>query len=611
MASEVESVVEPQHSPDPTVDADSAAPDGAVDPGQACEVPSEENSKTPQDRAEPENDIPVISSAEEANVEAETNEHTEQPIQEALVALSTDELLQMASQLDAGVNHVNNQLRELEEEKNRLQDEGKQLREAVELMMKEMHKLNIGAGNIVEPKLHEGPLDFIPRYIEMMTPKNNGVQVSEHIGELRRQPVVASPDEPTMSLQRLLSTTSEQFKESIGEIREITSEVKDQLRDRLADVQPNERFSDMRGKFLEQRQELQLAAAQRFSVASERLSEASDRLRTQSAEFHTVASGRLSIASEKLLEAKEKLKTQGSELWSQPPTQRFAGARRSVSDARDNLRAKGLELWNQPPRRDSGASRPPQAAPDAQPWWKRAASRWQAPEADASAASASQSSSPADAPEADASAASSSLPADAPRADASAASSSLPAGAPEADASAASASLASSSPDDRPNIPAEDVVVEAVGEPTQAQIQQTVQEILAEGTEHKANVQVSEQKDEAVKPAGDDEPELSSAAAHEEQLEAPAEAADEAEEDGNIIEAVIVLPEGKQESICIGATDSIKAVVAAFVTTNSLEDSDKGALKRFLMDVEENAETLPSRVQADLEEIRNKFGEAA
>mmetsp|Transcript_43619 Transcript_43619/g.115223 ORF Transcript_43619/g.115223 Transcript_43619/m.115223 type:complete len:580 (-) Transcript_43619:442-2181(-) len=579
MASEVESVVEPQHSPDPTVDADSAAPDGAVDPGQACEVPSEENSKTPQDRAEPENDIPVISSAEEANVEAETNEHTEQPIQEALVALSTDELLQMASQLDAGVNHVNNQLRELEEEKNRLQDEGKQLREAVELMMKEMHKLNIGAGNIVEPKLHEGPLDFIPRYIEMMTPKNNGVQVSEHIGELRRQPVVASPDEPTMSLQRLLSTTSEQFKESIGEIREITSEVKDQLRDRLADVQPNERFSDMRGKFLEQRQELQLAAAQRFSVASERLSEASDRLRTQSAEFHTVASGRLSIASEKLLEAKEKLKTQGSELWSQPPTQRFAGARRSVSDARDNLRAKGLELWNQPPRRDSGASRPPQAAPDAQPWWKRAASRWQAPEADASAASASQSSSPADAP--------------------------------EADASAASASLASSSPDDRPNIPAEDVVVEAVGEPTQAQIQQTVQEILAEGTEHKANVQVSEQKDEAVKPAGDDEPELSSAAAHEEQLEAPAEAADEAEEDGNIIEAVIVLPEGKQESICIGATDSIKAVVAAFVTTNSLEDSDKGALKRFLMDVEENAETLPSRVQADLEEIRNKFGEAA
>jgi len=386
-----------------------------------------------------------------------------------------------------------------------------------------------------------------------------------------------------MSLQRLLSTTSEQFKESIGEIREITSEVTDQLRDRLADVQPTERFADMRGKFIEQRQELQLAAAQRFSVASERLSEASDRLRTQSAEFHTVASGRLSIASEKLLEAKEKLKTQGSELWSQPPTQRFAGARRSMSDAKDTLRAKGLELWNQAPRRDSGASRPPQAAPDAQPWWKRAASRWQAPEVDASAASASQSSSPADAPEADASAASSSLPADAPGADASAAS-----------------SLASSSPDDRPNIPADDVAVDAVGEPAQAQVQQTVQEISAEGTEHKANVQMSEQKDEAVKPAGDDEPGLSSAAA-----------ADEAEEDGNIIEAVIVLPEGKQESIWIGATDSIKAVVAAFVTTNSLEDSDKGALKRFLMDVEENAETLPSRVQADLEEIRNKFGVAA
>eukprot|EP00931_Biecheleriopsis_adriatica_P029467 TRINITY_DN17490_c0_g1_i1.p1 TRINITY_DN17490_c0_g1~~TRINITY_DN17490_c0_g1_i1.p1 ORF type:complete len:393 (+),score=78.51 TRINITY_DN17490_c0_g1_i1:56-1180(+) len=66
-----------------------------------------------------------------------------------------------------------------------LQELQVQLNETVELMMREMKKLNIGANNTVEPSLEEGPLDFLGRFWETLRPRDTAYAASEHIGELR------------------------------------------------------------------------------------------------------------------------------------------------------------------------------------------------------------------------------------------------------------------------------------------------------------------------------------------------------------------------------------------------------------------------------------------
>jgi len=69
-----------------------------------------------------------------------------------------------------------------------LVEEGAELQTTIGMVMQEMKKLNIGAGNTVEPMLQEGPLNFLERWVDRVRPRNNTVQLDDHTGELMKPP---------------------------------------------------------------------------------------------------------------------------------------------------------------------------------------------------------------------------------------------------------------------------------------------------------------------------------------------------------------------------------------------------------------------------------------
>jgi len=104
----------------------------------------------------------------------------------ALADREVAELQEMAKRLARSHEDMEETLKDLEVEQQALRDESAHVRETIELMMREMHKLNIGAGNTVEPTLDEGPLNFVGRFWEKVRPRDTAVVVSEHVGEIRK-----------------------------------------------------------------------------------------------------------------------------------------------------------------------------------------------------------------------------------------------------------------------------------------------------------------------------------------------------------------------------------------------------------------------------------------
>merc|ERR1719379_3028650 len=86
-------------------------------------------------------------------------------------------------------------LEDLEAEKVDLKEENAELQERIDLFMKELKKLNIGADNTVEPQLQEDPLTFVNRMWEKVKPRDTAVVVSEHVGEIKK-PVPGDENSP-------------------------------------------------------------------------------------------------------------------------------------------------------------------------------------------------------------------------------------------------------------------------------------------------------------------------------------------------------------------------------------------------------------------------------
>lgn len=108
---------------------------------------------------------------------------------EALAGLQTHELREMGTRLSNGHEGLECALAELQAEQEELRHDNAKLRDAVELMLADLRKLNIGADNLREPQLAEGPLDFVGRYWEKVRPRDSAVQVNEHLGEIRKPDV--------------------------------------------------------------------------------------------------------------------------------------------------------------------------------------------------------------------------------------------------------------------------------------------------------------------------------------------------------------------------------------------------------------------------------------
>jgi len=130
----------------------------------------------------------------------------------ALKGLEAPELREMGKRLSKNCKDLEQLLEDLAAEQQSLKDEKAQLTETIELMMRELRKLNIGAENTVEPVLiSETPIDIagaVGRMWEKVRPRDNAVVVSEHVGELKK-PGQSSGEEVTQSAAKVAEKLTE------------------------------------------------------------------------------------------------------------------------------------------------------------------------------------------------------------------------------------------------------------------------------------------------------------------------------------------------------------------------------------------------------------------
>merc|ERR1719409_1893503 len=92
-------------------------------------------------------------------------------LKSALEGLSDKEMRDAAARLGKSYEHLAAYHEESLQEQKELKEENEKLRETIDLMAKELQKLNISSSNTVEPELEEGPLDFIGRFWDKVRPR--------------------------------------------------------------------------------------------------------------------------------------------------------------------------------------------------------------------------------------------------------------------------------------------------------------------------------------------------------------------------------------------------------------------------------------------------------
>lgn len=107
-------------------------------------------------------------------------------LEKALAGNTVDDLKEMAKRLAKSHESLNVMLEDLQAERKGLEEENAEVKQTIDRFMKELQKLNIGADNTVEPQLAEDPLIFVNRMWEKVRPRDTGVVVSEHVGEIKK-----------------------------------------------------------------------------------------------------------------------------------------------------------------------------------------------------------------------------------------------------------------------------------------------------------------------------------------------------------------------------------------------------------------------------------------
>lgn len=136
-------------------------------------------------------------------------------LEKALADHKLDDLKEMARRLNRSHESLNEMLQELQAEKQGLESENTELQQTIDRFMKELQKLNIGAGNTVEPRLVEDPMIFANRMWEKLKPRDSGVVVSEHVGEIKK-PVVDEDGSPVNDNQEKVRQVVENVQNAIG-----------------------------------------------------------------------------------------------------------------------------------------------------------------------------------------------------------------------------------------------------------------------------------------------------------------------------------------------------------------------------------------------------------
>mmetsp|Transcript_35128 Transcript_35128/g.54564 ORF Transcript_35128/g.54564 Transcript_35128/m.54564 type:complete len:368 (-) Transcript_35128:43-1146(-) len=137
-------------------------------------------------------------------------------LEKAVADLKEDDLREMAKRLSKSQESLTSMIADLEDENKSFQSENAELQKTIDMVMKELQKLNIGACNTIEPQLDEGPLEFANRMWEKLKPRDTAVVVSEHVGEIKKP--VAEEDSSPQNAGEKVRQVVENVKTSVGPV---------------------------------------------------------------------------------------------------------------------------------------------------------------------------------------------------------------------------------------------------------------------------------------------------------------------------------------------------------------------------------------------------------
>lgn len=115
-------------------------------------------------------------------------------VQAAFEGQETHELRDLAARLLRDGTRLEGVLRELQAQQQSLQQDNAGIRSTIEMMIGHL-KSNVNAHKLPETRQPDNPLDVLGRFWERVRPRNSGILVSEHIGEIRR-PRARAPELP-------------------------------------------------------------------------------------------------------------------------------------------------------------------------------------------------------------------------------------------------------------------------------------------------------------------------------------------------------------------------------------------------------------------------------
>lgn len=123
-------------------------------------------------------------------------------LEEQLRGCSGEELAGMCKRLLRSQEDLEELYKQMQEDQLQLKEENKKLQEDISLMINCTKPLRIGSSNTVEPEIEEGSLAFVGRWWEQMKPRSTGVQVNEHVGEIRKNISAAHEDGSKIEIER-------------------------------------------------------------------------------------------------------------------------------------------------------------------------------------------------------------------------------------------------------------------------------------------------------------------------------------------------------------------------------------------------------------------------
>eukprot|EP00933_Yihiella_yeosuensis_P034154 TRINITY_DN27686_c0_g1_i1.p1 TRINITY_DN27686_c0_g1~~TRINITY_DN27686_c0_g1_i1.p1 ORF type:complete len:424 (+),score=125.82 TRINITY_DN27686_c0_g1_i1:62-1333(+) len=170
-----------------------------------------------------------------------------------------EELKEMAKRLSKSIEGLKHIMAEIEDDNQALKEENAQINDTITFMMEELKKLKIGADNLIEPQLEEGPLDFVGRFWEKVKPRDSAYLVNENVGELKKVELNQDPQE---ELRRHVQERAKQVQEKAqivsGQVQERAQIVGQRLQSTLGPSISNF-WSKAEGLINEAKEDLRLA----------------------------------------------------------------------------------------------------------------------------------------------------------------------------------------------------------------------------------------------------------------------------------------------------------------------------------------------------------------